>query len=344
MSCDLPSQARAKPLDQGLPAGTILEVLGSDGVQCSGPFGKHSIRCPFHDDAHASAFVDSERNVFYCSVCTPQGGWSARRLAAVLRQPWPLKQPRCLAEGRLKLQPRPAAFTAADACHVWSIALARARNSSFIDADGEVYAYLHRRGLADAWEEGAFGILAGDMALPTAVAGWPGTHHRLVVPLYETTGDLANIQARAIRHSTRKTLFPRGSRAKGCLFASRTGLAVLRGSWEGLRQLVLGEGLTDFLGLVITSPVPVLSAPGTGLAASSIGDWVAGSDVLLTLDDDSAGREAVAPTAAAAYHHRARSVRRVIWPGRAKDACQVIEERGVAALREFLDREMGVCQ
>jgi DNA primase len=104
----------------------------------------------------------------------------------------------------------------------------------------------------------------------------------------------------------------------------------------------LGEGLTDFLALTIACAAPVLSAPGSGLAAHAIGPWIAGFDVLLALDDDAAGANACMPTADAAYHHGARSVRQVVWPGHAKDACDVIEQRGIDALTAYLTRELEV--
>jgi hypothetical protein len=47
----------------------------------------------------------------------------------------------------------------------------------------------------------------------------------------------------------------------------------------------------------------------------------------------------VKPAANAIHQHGGRSVRRVIWPGTAKDACDVGAERGWPALTEFLERE-----
>jgi DNA primase len=233
-------------------------------------------------------------------------------------------------------------FGRAEALAVWQTALARARDDAAIEADRAAYEYLSDRGVLASWETASFGLLAAEVPLPAAVADWPATGHVVVVPLYDAAGDVTNVQARAIRPAAKKTLFPKGSRAKGTLFASRTGLAVLQGQWTGPRCLVVGEGLTDFLALTITCPVPVLSAPGTGLAAHGVGPWISGFDVLLALDDDDAGAKARLPTAEAAYRLGARSVRRVVWPGRAKDACDVIARRGIDSLAAFLTRETEV--
>jgi len=324
-----------------MPCGVILTIAVTAGCSYSEHGPKHSLRCPFHQDEHPSAFLDGERNIFYCSVCTPDGGWSARRFAEALGVPWEpgakasLPSPlRATATGKTE------SFTAAHALQVWDAALARARDDAEIDADRTVYEYLRLRGLLDAWELGAFGIVAAGMVLPAAVAGWPRSGHQVVVPLYDPSGDVANVQARAIGDAGRKTLFPTGSTARGMLFASRTGLAVLKQQWTGPKWLILGEGLTDFLALTITSPVPVMCAPGAGLAATGIGPWIAGFDVLLALDDDAAGATARTPTAAAAYQYGARSVRRAVWPGHVKDACDVLRDRGSVGLAYYLHREL----
>jgi hypothetical protein len=285
----------------------------------------------------ASAFLDVAHNTFHCSCCTPGTALTAMELAYRLGVPWPVVASPSRAGAH---DSSAATFSEVHAQALWDAASARALDDNVVADDIEVYGYLVQRGLGEAFEERAFGIVAAGMPLPTADAWWLRTGHRLVVPLYDQRGAVVNIQARAIRRAEKKTVFPRSSRARGTLFASRQGLAVLRRDWEGPRRAVIGEGLTDFLGLVITSPSPVLSAPGAGLAASGIARWIDGFDVLLALDNDRAGMAAVEGLAAAAYWEGASRVRRVVWPGRLKDACEVIEAHGTAGLRAFLEREL----
>jgi DNA primase len=60
--------------------------------------------------------------------------------------------------------------------------------------------------------------------------------------------------------------------------------------------------------------------------------------VLLALDCDTAGETALKPVTAALYANGAALVQRVVWPGGAKDACDVVAARGVVGLAEFLER------
>lgn len=319
---------------------SIFDVARAAGLQLPATGRpKCALCCPFHDDSNPSAFLDDERGCFYCSVCTPAHGWGIQRFSEALSgvraastRTW--RSPTTSAA--------PPSFGAAEANEVWLMALARARDDATIATDRRAYEYLRGRGVLASWETASFGLLNSDMPLPAPIAGWPDTGHVVVVPLHDAAGVLTNVQARAIRPACKKTLFPLGSRAKGTMFASRSGLAVLRRCWAGPKQVVLGEGLTDFLALSITSPVPVLSAPGTGCAVHGVGAWIAGFDVLLALDDDPAGENVRLPTAEAAYRHGAQSVRQVIWPRPAKDACEVIEQRGIESLTAFLTRETEV--
>jgi hypothetical protein len=54
-------------------------------------FGWQRMRCPFHDDSHASAAIHYERNAFYCQVCAWGGGaltvimrWEGKDLAGAI--------------------------------------------------------------------------------------------------------------------------------------------------------------------------------------------------------------------------------------------------------------------
>lgn len=321
-----------------LPPGVIFDLARSAGVivPLTGP--KRRIRCPLpgHEDTTPSAFL-SERNVFYCSICTPGGGWSARKFALVLGLQWPPE-----ISGRPAVHPSPECadgrpFRSDDAATIWGIALERARDDRCVEADRAVYEYVNRRGLMPSWEESAFGIVASEMPLPDAIRHWPEGGYRLVAPLYNGAGRVTNIQARAITQINPKTRFPAGSRAAGTLFADGRGQQVLQGVRTGPRQVLLGEGLTDHLALTIASPIPVLSAPGTGMAEAAIGPWAAGIEVYLALDRDPAGEAAVRGAARAAHQHRARRVHRVVWPGNAKDACDVLTALGEAGLAQFLE-------
>lgn len=317
--------------------GRIFEIARAAGIAVPEKGDKRPIRCPIHDDKHASAFL-SVRNVFYCSRCTPDGGWTAKEFAAAIAQPWgacmpafarPIPTP--------KVDERPS-FTPQDAQLVWSLALARARDDEAVAADSEAYAYLAERGILESWELGAFGVLASDPKLPKAVAWWPSAGYRVVAPLYDQDGKIASVQARSIVGREPKTLFPSGSRSARTAFASTRAAELLRSSHAAHDAVLLGEGLTDFLALSAATAIPVFCAPGTGFAAGFVGAWVCGRALLLALDVDAAGALAVDPVAQAAKAHGARRVVRVTWPPGCKDACDVVREHGLLALSNFLER------
>jgi hypothetical protein len=65
--------------------------------------------------------------------------------------------------------------------------------------------------------------------------------------MFDTSGALVALQARAIEPHETKTRFPIGSGVvSGTFFADAGGLEVLRGAWAGPSVAVV-EGLTDFL-------------------------------------------------------------------------------------------------
>lgn len=329
-----------------LPTGLIFDIAGDAELELLGTGAKRKLCCPFHDDHSPSAFVSAD-NVFYCSVCTPSLGWTAKRFCAELDIDWS----RYVANGtaspiRPVQRPRPVpppapTFTAADAALTWKLARARARDDDRVDQDRPVYEYLAKRHLMESWELGAFGVLGPGMELPEAVRGWPGSGYRLLAPLYDSTGALANVQARVIIPRERRVMFPTGSVAKGTVFVCARGLEVLRGSWTGRRTVLYAEGLTDYLGLTFTSPVPVLASPGSGIAADGIGSWVHGYDLVLALDWDQAGENAIDPTAQAAFRLGASSIRRLEWPAAANDACDALERIGARELEQTLARVLG---
>jgi DNA primase len=324
---------------QPLRPGLICEVARAAGLVFQEKADKSPFKCPFHDDRHASAFLSASKNLFFCSVCTPEGGWSAKRFAEAVNVNWTpfareLDQREVISRPASKVQA--TEFNSDDAQATWSIALARARDDEHAQADLFAYDYLSRRGILESWELGSFGILAPRMTLHPSVSDWPGRGYWIVAPLYDASGVIANIQGRAVNEARPKTLFPEGSRATGTLFASQRGLEVLRGGTPD-REVLFGEGLTDFLALSVASRIPVLSAPGTGMCASGIGAWARSRDVYLATDCDTAGGNALSATADAAYRNGAHRVRRIVWPGGAKDACEVVARSGVVGLAEFLN-------
>jgi hypothetical protein len=231
-------------------------------------------------------------------------------------------------------------FRPADAELVWRLAHEREAAGDRSSKDHEVYEYLERRGLAVARGHDLFGVLAAGMPLPEAVATWASSGYRLIAPLYDRAGRVVNVQARSIRNAHPKTLFPKGSRAAGTVFATGSGVGLLRGVHGASRHVLLAEGLTDFIALGVACPVPVLSAPGTGMALRCVGAWVHGLGLIVATDCDAAGEAVVSAVAEAAHGWGAINVRRLIWPKRCKDACEVVDRVGIDGLASFLKAKL----
>jgi hypothetical protein len=309
------------------------------------------IRCPLHEDRNPSAVLFRDENVFFCSVCTPNGGLSAKQFAREVSVDWARFREdlnRLRPAWRTSVRPAPSTtfklvegngFTSRNASDVWSLARGRARDDDQCGADHAVYNYLASRGLAESWEQGAFGVLAEDMRLPEPVSWWPSAGYRLVVPLYDSHGEIAAVQARTISGGNPKTRFPKGCRVRGTVFASRVGLELLSGTCDRSRTGLLAEGLTDFLALGTYCAEAVLSAPGTGLAQSVVGEWVRGRTLLVALDLDTAGQAPVEELARSAFARGCRRVVRLAWPNSAHDACEALSSLGAAPFEEFLERE-----
>lgn len=51
----------------------LYDVMVHYGYEKPKGFGKQWIRCPFHDDRHASAAVDWVSNYFTCFACDMKG-------------------------------------------------------------------------------------------------------------------------------------------------------------------------------------------------------------------------------------------------------------------------------
>ena len=330
-----------------LAHGLILSLAISAGLEPAGHGDKRALCCPFHEDRQPSAFIDLRRNVFFCSVCTPDRGWTTKQFAQALGLQWPpdglrgsspspprrnLRWPKRQA---LHARPDPE-FGPAEARRAWDTFQACARDGNRVDIDELAYRYLTSRGLMDAWEESAFGIVPSDPSLPGDTSSWRQRGYAIAVPLYDATGTIGNVQARAIVPMDKRQLVPRGSRTAGLTFANAQGLALLTGTWRGPRVMLLGEGLTDALAYSFTAPMPALSSPGTSVADRCLAEWVKGFTVLLALDTDDAGRAATASAARRAFELGAARVRQVTWPGGATDACDVLARFGADELHAFL--------
>lgn len=325
-----------------LPPGLIFEMALTAGIELTKTEGKVPILCPFHEDQTASAFV-SERNVFYCSVCTPDGGWSAKRFARERGLPWPFTprldlrradwvRPR-IGPPKPSTEPR---FRRDEAELIWSWTRTCAVSDAGMLSGDPAHAYLARRGLSAALELGVVGVVGRGACPHPVLARWRYGGYLVVAPLFLTSGELLNVQARRVFDGDPKTLVPAGSQLAGTMFADLRAQGLLRGDLQDDHVVVVGEGLTDMLALAITSPVPVITVPGGGNAARCFGPWVAGRRVLLALDVDAAGQRSERPAARSVYEHRGASVRRLVWPHGCKDACELLKQRGARALREFL--------
>lgn len=324
-----------------LRPGLIFEIATQAGLDVPEHGAKRRIHCPFHEDHHPSAFV-SEDNVFYCSVCTPDRGWAAKKFAEALNVSWPVRGAARPPPARESSPKRKSSlFSPADAQLVWRAARARSRDDDAVEEDRDVYSYLYARGLAESWEDQGFGVLAPAKDLPMEVAWWPECGYRVIAPLYDQNGSLASIQARSVTPAADpKVLFPEGSRVKGCAFANASGLELLRGRVATDRPVVLGEGLTDYLALGIVVAGPLLAAPGAGMLASLIGAWARGRELCLAIDLDVAADRAMEAVARAAKKAGAIRLRRIRWPEDCLDACNVTERHGVVALSEFIDEHV----
>ena len=117
---------------------------------------------------------------------------------------------------------------------------------------------------------------------------------------------------------------------KGTAFANMAALDMIRGGRE--HQVALfGEGLTDYLALLLATSIPLLCSPGVSVAGSAIGPWATGRTVLVALDADEAG-DTAAKSVAGRIRELGGQPLRLRWPGGSKDACSVLEVNGLEEL------------
>lgn len=309
-----------------LPRGFLIELLTCHGIEVPKGGERRSLSCPVpdHEDTHPSAFV-TEDNYFYCAVCCCSSGrWTAKKLAEAIGARWPVK--------KRDLPP----VTNSQAERVWQRARERARCDGSIDRDRDVYDFLEARSISEAWEAGSFGIVADGPHLPEAMRSWPRRGYRVVAPLYDHQGQLVSLQARAVRHATPKTMNCSGLKIGGSMFATATGLALLRGQSDA-DTIIVGEGITDYLALSFLSPVPAFTAAGAGLAKRIAGAWVSGKRVVMALDCDLVGRSQTRRASDSFYAAGALEVAALEWSPGANDVCDELRFSGADALHDVLE-------
>ena len=165
------------------------------------------------------------------------------------------------------------------------------------DAVGATAAFLERRG----YDAARLAPYARALRPGAAAAWWPAewsASWSLVVPAWTAAGVLAGVHGRAVDGRTPKTRWPL-ARVDGVtvaysrlLFAGGVALAGLRGSWDGVRRLIIVEGLTDYLAAVCAAD------DGDAILGGTSGSWGALADVhppravpiYAATDDDDTGR------------------------------------------------------
>lgn len=324
------------------PIETVLARL--DRVRPSGEL-KWTARCPAHEDRSPSLSIsegEDGRVLLHCYA-----GCSTDALCAAmgieLQDLFPADNPRRAFGGRRRTAGearRPTAprltFGPREARCTWTLARGRARDDECVEADRAVYDYMIRRRISEGWEQPGFGVLSQGMELPDQIRWWPGSGYRVVAPLYNLHGELVNVQARCILDgASRKVLVPTGSRCKGTVFANHSGRDLLEHG-GGTPEVIILEGLTDFLAVGLATCAAVLSAPGTSAAESGVGEWADDRDIFIGVDLDDAGNACVEGLAAALFAAQARSVHRLVWPDKCVDACDTLAALGSRDFSEFL--------
>ena len=106
---------------------------------------------------------------------------------------------------------------------------------------------------------------------------------------------------------------------------------------QGHQRIIVAEGLTDFLALSFTSPVPVLVVPGVSGAQRAITRWVRGRRLVVATDADAAGDNISEVIAARADAGSTERVVRLRWPRGVKDACEALALLGEDAFAAWLE-------
>ena len=311
----------------------LEKVQGHDGCW--------NARCPAHNDRRPSLRIaagSDGRVLLYCHAGCSIG--DVCRAVGIEQKDLFEERPARVRAGVTGRSRARHEFGPPSARAVWAMARERARDDEHVDADRGVYRYLEQRGLAECWGSAAYGVLSTGMELQPSVAIWPRSGHRLIAALVDANGEVANVQARRVTAGSPKTLFPKGSRSRGLVFANDAGVSLLKEEASDSSTVVLGEGMTDYLALSIVATLPVLCAPGASVMTAAVGDWIRGRDLMVIADSDEAGQGYVEPVARAAFRNGARRVRYVVWPDRVGDACDALRALGQDGLESFLAHEI----
>ena len=171
--------------------------------------------------------------------------------------------------------------------------------------------------VADAWaarglnvatveERDLARVVPARVVLPAWAAGpggsWSHGPHRLILPLYDPTGQMVSLHARAVRAfgALPKGLSPRGFQLGGLVFADGLGRQMLEGHGHDLLRrafLLIAEGGPDFLSAATQSSDADESAPAVlGIISGSWTEEVArrvpdNTRVLLAMHGDDAGEK-----------------------------------------------------
>jgi hypothetical protein len=181
-----------------------------------------------------------------------------------------------------------------------------ARSRHVLD-DPQVSAWLHGRGI-DA-------SLVDDRELARAIPSdltppalpywanlrgpWPARGYRLLLPLWDSAGNLASVHARHVHADAEpKGAFPSGYQMAGTVLADSAGALMLR-TRELARPLWITEGAPDFL--TAATAWGDAADPGTAVLGILSGSWTAevtarvpdGARVVIAVHHDSAGEACV---------------------------------------------------
>jgi hypothetical protein len=163
---------------------------------------------------------------------------------------------------------------------------------------------------------------------PEWAGSWSSSQHRLVIPMFDASGQMRSVLARSIERAPKlKSLAPRGFGRAGLVMACPAALEILRTGTRpsGFRNgwlIVIAEGEVDFLSAIQTSGSShvahfgIVSGSWTAAHAARIPD---AATILLATDQDEAG-ERYAHAIASTFRGRNLTVKR--WRPRAASEVQ----------------------
>jgi hypothetical protein len=170
-----------------------------------------------------------------------------------------------------------------------------------VASDADVCAMLRLRGLDPEWIDDArlARVIPLGAILPTWARyhgqSWTDLGHRLVLPVVDPIGEIRSVRAWRIGDgNSPKRLPPSGRKAAGLVLADDFAVAMLRGTYEPRRVIVV-EGEPDFLtacsrtwGYVLAARIGIGSGAWSDKLAAKI---PSGADVALWTDADERGDE-----------------------------------------------------